>query len=100
METTVSRPGSFMGRHNPDDTIVAISTPVGEGGIGIVRLSGVTAMKIADAIFRSKDGNAPSQFDTYTTHYGHIVDKGHKIVDEVLLTVMRAPKSYTKEDIV
>ena len=100
METTVSRPGSFMGRHNPDDTIVAISTPVGEGGIGIVRLSGVTAMKIADAIFRSKDGNAPSQFDTYTTHYGHIVDKGHKIVDEVLLTIMRAPKSYTKEDIV
>ena len=88
-----------MGKHSLEDTIVAISTPIGEGGIGIVRLSGVDAIKIADKIFRSKDGKKASRFETYTTHYGHIVD-GRKIIDEVILTVMKAPRSYTKEDIV
>ncbi|MDP6685506.1 MAG: tRNA uridine-5-carboxymethylaminomethyl(34) synthesis GTPase MnmE [Candidatus Omnitrophota bacterium] len=89
-----------------DDTIVAISTPVGEGGIGIVRLSGKDAVKIADKIFVSKDGERPSTFKTYTVHYGHIVErklpkarKRGKIVDEVILTIMRAPRSYTKEDV-
>ncbi|MBU4149008.1 MAG: tRNA uridine-5-carboxymethylaminomethyl(34) synthesis GTPase MnmE [Candidatus Omnitrophica bacterium] len=83
-----------------DDTIVAISTPIGEGGIGIVRLSGKDSLKIADKIFASKDNKKPSKFRTYTVHYGHIVEKVHKIVDEVILTVMRAPRSYTKEDVV
>ncbi|MBU4343301.1 MAG: tRNA uridine-5-carboxymethylaminomethyl(34) synthesis GTPase MnmE [Candidatus Omnitrophica bacterium] len=82
-----------------DDTIVAISTPVGEGGIGIVRLSGRDSLKIADKVFVSKNGKRPSRFKTYTVHYGTIRDnKG--IVDEVILTVMRAPRSYTKEDVV
>ncbi|MFA5146235.1 MAG: tRNA uridine-5-carboxymethylaminomethyl(34) synthesis GTPase MnmE [Candidatus Omnitrophota bacterium] len=101
------RPGSM------DDTIAAISTPIGEGGIAIVRLSGPAALKIAGKIFVPKDGKRPSAFRTYTVHYGHVVgatvhgprstatkNRKSKIVDEVLLTVMRAPKSYTKEDVV
>ena len=96
-----------------DDTIVAISTPVGEGGIGIVRLSGKDALKVADRIFVSKNGKKPSRFKTYTVHYGHIQghpstslgtggtrDKGQGVIDEVILTVMRAPRSYTKEHVV
>jgi tRNA modification GTPase len=83
-----------------DDTIVAVSTPVGEGGIGIVRMSGPDSLKIADKLFRSADGKKPSKYATHTVHYGRIIDSGRKIVDEVILTVMRAPKSYTKEDIV
>lgn len=97
-----------------DDTIAAISTPVGQGGIGIIRLSGPDALTIADRVFISKDGKKPSSYKTYTVHYGWIVksqklkvksqksdkkDKRHNIIDEVLLTVMRAPRSYTKEDI-
>ncbi|NQT46719.1 MAG: tRNA uridine-5-carboxymethylaminomethyl(34) synthesis GTPase MnmE [Candidatus Omnitrophica bacterium] len=82
-----------------DDTIVAISTPVGEGGIGIVRLSGPDALVIAGKVFRPKGPVGPAQFPTYTTHYGHICDND-EVIDEVILTVMRAPKSYTKEDVV
>ena len=90
-----------------DDTIVAVSTPIGEGGIGIVRLSGKDSLKIADKIFLSKDGGKASGFKTYTVHYGHIIERNQKpetsnqkIIDEVILTVMRAPGSYTKEDVV
>lgn len=78
-----------------DDTIVAPATAAGVGPIGIVRISGSDALKIADSIFVSKDGSKPSDYGTYTVHYGHIAD-----IDEVLLTVMRSPKSYTKEDVV
>lgn len=88
-----------MKSHNFNDTIAAISTPVGEGGIGIVRLSGKDALAIADKIFSSKDSKKPSVFATYTTHYGWVAN-GKKIIDEVILTVMRAPRSYTREDIV
>jgi len=87
-----------------DDTIAAVSTPVGEGGIGIVRLSGNGAVEIADRIFASKRGGKAAGFKSHTVHYGHIVarDKktGDKVIDEILLTVMRAPRTYTKEDIV
>ena len=103
-----------MFKSSIDDTIVAMSTPVGEGGIGIVRMSGAGALEIADNIFMSKDGCKPSSYDTYTVHYGHIVNRVPQkksvapgprppapgFIDEVLLTVMRAPKSYTKEDVV
>ncbi|MDP2980626.1 MAG: tRNA uridine-5-carboxymethylaminomethyl(34) synthesis GTPase MnmE [Candidatus Omnitrophota bacterium] len=96
-----------MGNIGLDDTIVAISTPIGEGGIGIVRLSGKDSLKLADKIFLSKGGKKPSGFKTYTVHYGHIVDNERRttnderrIIDEVILTVMRAPRSYTKEDVV
>jgi len=87
-------------KNNIEDTIVAISTPVsGEGGIGIVRLSGPDSISIADKIFFSKDGKKPSEYSTHTVHYGWIKEED-KIVDEVLLTVMKAPKTYTREDIV
>lgn len=82
-----------------EDTIAAISTPVGEGAIGIVRISGKDAVKIADAIFKSKKNKLPSSFRSFTTHYGYVYDEGI-IVDETLLTLMHAPKSYTKEDMV
>ena len=84
-----------MREESLEDTIAAVSTPVGEGGIGIVRMSGRNALEIADKIFVSKDGKKPSDYETYTVHYGQI-----KNIDEVLLTVMRSPKSYTKEDVV
>lgn len=90
-----------------NETIVAISTPIGEGGIGIVRLSGSKALSIADKIFVSKSRSKPSRFKSFTTHYGQIQSdtKDSKrskaeIIDEVILTVMRKPKTYTREDIV
>ncbi len=94
-----------MLRDNLSDTIAAISTPIGESGIGIVRISGKDTLKITDKIFKSKDGKKPSTYKTYTTHYGWIVEnqrfeKTAEFIDEVILTVMRAPRSYTKEDIV
>ena len=91
-----------MGEIKLDDTIVAISTPIGEAGIGIVRLSGKDSLRIAGKIFLSKDGRRPSSFETYTVHYGHIYESRREpqIIDEVILTVMRGPMSYTKEDIV
>ena len=57
-----------------DDTITAVSTPAGTSGIGIVRISGKDALKVADKVFLSKDNKKPSTFKTYTTHYGWIVD--------------------------
>jgi len=86
-----------------DDTIAAVSTPLGQAGIGIVRLSGKDALSVADKMFASKEKKKPSKFKTYSTHYGWIMNgkKGKsEVIDEVILTVMRAPKSYTKEDIV
>jgi tRNA modification GTPase len=89
-----------------DDTIVAISTPVGESAIGIVRMSGKDSLKIADSIFKGKDGVLSSKFKSHTVHYGWIINSlkvkslKFKVIDEVLLTVMRQPKTYTREDIV
>lgn len=93
---------------NLSDTIAAISTPIGKGGIGIVRLSGKDALRIADEIFVSKNEQRPSGYKTYTVNYGWIVEsrksqvasRKSNAIDEVLLTIMRGPKSYTKEDIV
>jgi tRNA modification GTPase len=84
-----------------EDTIVAISTPIGEGGIGIVRLSGKQALPIADQLFTAKSKLKPSQAESFKVHYGWVVSPfGTEIVDEALLTVMRSPRSYTKEDMV
>ena len=88
-----------MAELNLTDTIAAISTPVGEGGIGIVRISGKDALKIADKIFISPKGLKPSSFKTHTIHYGVVKDKD-RVIDEVILAVMLAPKSYTREDTV
>jgi len=93
-----------------DDTIAAIATSLGESGIGIVRISGKDTLKIADRIFVSKIGKSPSQFKTYTIHYGWVVEDAAGIkkdllapkefIDEAILTVMRAPYSYTRQDVV
>lgn len=80
------------------DTIAAISTPIGEGGISIVRMSGEDAVKIANKVFK---GANLTKVPTHTIHYGHIVDPDTgKTIDEVMVTVMRAPKTFTREDIV
>ncbi len=88
--------------NNLDDTIVAISTPLGQGAIGIVRLSGKDAVSIADQMFIPKKGRRASQFKNFTVHYGKVVRDTQKedTIDEALLTMMRAPGSYTKEDMV
>lgn len=81
------------------DTIAAISTPRGEGGIGIVRISGNDSFTILDKIFKSKSKKKTSDLRTYSINYGHIYD-GKKLIDEVLVSVMKSPTTYTKEDIV
>jgi tRNA modification GTPase len=81
------------------DTIVAVSTPFGTGGIGIVRLSGPDAEKTAARIFRPKP--PPESFPSHRFTYGHIQDpRDGDVIDEVLVVVMRAPRTYTREDIV
>ena len=90
-----------MRRISDEDTIAAISTPLGEGGIGIVRLSGPKAVEIADGLFRSPRGTKLREVPSHTIHYGFIVDpESGKRVDEVLVSVMRAPRTYTREDVV
>ena len=87
--------------NSPDDTIAAISTPRGEGGIGIVRLSGRDAVSIADKVFSSPKGKRLRDRGTHTVTYGFIVDPARAArIDEVLVTVMRAPGTYTMEDVV
>ncbi|WP_295361792.1 tRNA uridine-5-carboxymethylaminomethyl(34) synthesis GTPase MnmE [uncultured Pseudoramibacter sp.] len=83
-----------------DDVIAAISTPVGTGGIGIVRLSGAESLQVADRVFMSPSGKSVTSFPSHTIHYGHVVGRDGAVIDEVMLTVMRAPKTYTREDIV
>ena len=82
------------------DTIAAISTAPGEGAIGIVRISGEDAIRIADEVYRLKEKRLNEQ-PSHTIHYGHIVDpKNDEVIDEVMVTVLRAPKTFTREDIV
>ena len=68
-----------MRKNSVEDTIVACATPIGEGGIGIVRMSGPKALKIADSVFTSKDAKKPSDYGMYSVHYGHIVDEGSRV---------------------
>ena len=79
-------------------TIAAISTATGAGGIAIIRVSGDEAVKIADRVYSGK--RPLSQAKTHTVHYGHIVDRDGSVIDEVLVTVMLAPNSFTREDVV
>lgn len=82
------------------DTIAAISSAPGEGAIGIVRLSGADALAIADKVYKLGKKSLSDQ-DTHTIHYGHIVDPNdNQEIDEVMVTVMREPKTFTREDIV
>ncbi|MEK5186967.1 tRNA uridine-5-carboxymethylaminomethyl(34) synthesis GTPase MnmE [Solibacillus sp. FSL W7-1324] len=83
------------------DTIAAISTPMGEGAIAIVRLSGDEAVAIADKIFKSPNHKRLSEVATHTIHYGHLIDpKTDEVVEEVMLSLMRGPKTFTREDVV
>ena len=83
---------------NEFDTIAAISTPLGEGAIGIVRISGTDALAIAQKIYRGKD---LKQVATHTINYGHIVDPDKdEVLDEVMVSVMLAPKTFTCEDVI
>jgi tRNA modification GTPase len=83
------------------DTIAAIATPLGEGGLAVLRVSGTEALKIAERSFvpAGKSSRKPTEAETHTLHYGRIVRHG-KTVDEVLLAVMRAPRTFTREDVV
>lgn len=85
--------------NNLNDTIAAISTPPGEGGIGIVRLSGPDAVSIAQSLFVPSGRHRISDA-ARRVFYGHIAEPGGAILDEVLLHIMRGPRSYTREDIV
>lgn len=82
------------------DTIAAISTPPGEGGIGIIRISGEEALEVADRVYRMGNKKLSEQ-KTHTIHYGKVINpKTDEQIDEVMATVMRAPKTYTREDVV
>ena len=84
-----------------DDDIAAISTPIGSGGIGIVRISGSGSVGIADKIFVSADGRKLCDKKSHTITYGHIVNpKTGETLDEVLVMLMLSPRTYTKENIV
>ncbi|MBR2477045.1 MAG: tRNA uridine-5-carboxymethylaminomethyl(34) synthesis GTPase MnmE [Clostridia bacterium] len=80
-------------------TIAAVSTPYGRGGISIIRISGEDAINIADKVFRSKSGRSLADAQNRTINYGHIV-ANNEVIDEVLVSVMRGPHTFTAEDVV
>ncbi|HDB3993169.1 TPA: tRNA uridine-5-carboxymethylaminomethyl(34) synthesis GTPase MnmE [Staphylococcus aureus] len=81
------------------DTITSISTPMGEGAIGLVRLSGPQAVEIADKLYKGK--HLLNDVPSHTINYGHIIDPESKeVVEEVMVSVLRAPKTFTREDII
>lgn len=83
------------------DTIAAISTPIGEGGIGIIRISGKDAIPLVDKIFLSPKGKRLTEVASHSLSYGFIIDPAdNKKIDEVLVSVMKSPHTYTREDIV
>ena len=83
-----------------EDTIAAISTPVGIGGIGIIRVSGSEAISIVDKIFRAANKKSLFDVDSHTINYGHIVNKDGKVLDEVLVMLMKGPRTFTREDVI
>ncbi len=83
------------------DTIAAIATAMSDSGIGIIRVSGDEAVEIVDKIYRnSKDEEILKKYDSHTIHYGFIVEEDGTVIDEVMVSVMKAPRSYTTEDTV
>ena len=78
-----------------NDTICAVSTAINDAGINIIRVSGVDAIEITNSIFKGK--NLLKQ-QSHTVHYGHIIDDNKNILDEVLVSVFRAPRTFTTED--
>jgi tRNA modification GTPase len=88
---------SIYTKHNLTDTIVALATPPGVGAIGVIRLSGIDAIRIADSVFYGKKLDKQK---THTIHFGTIRDADDRILDEVLASIFIAPKSYTRENVV
>ena len=87
--------------HVQSDTIAAIATAISESGIGIVRISGPEAIEIAAKVYRNKKGvSTLASWKTNTIHYGYIVDEKENKIDEVMVSLMKAPGSYTTEDTV
>ena len=83
------------------DTIAAIATALSDSGIGIVRISGPEAVEKADLLYKSKNGRFHlKDAESHTIHYGFVTDEEGNILDEVMVSVMLAPKSYTTEDTV
>lgn len=82
------------------DTIAAISTPRGEGGIGIVRISGDDSLEILNKIFKPKSNKNIKDLKNFSINYGKLYNENQEIVDEVLVSIMKGPNTYTKEDIV
>src|SRR5688572_9625044 len=80
-----------------EDTIAAIATPLGEGGLGVVRISGPSAVSVASSLFRSSKPLA--QCPSHTLHHGRLMD-GEEPLDEAVASLFRAPRSYTGEDVV
>ncbi|MBZ9637396.1 tRNA uridine-5-carboxymethylaminomethyl(34) synthesis GTPase MnmE [Clostridium sp. FP1] len=80
------------------DTIAAIATSIGEGGISIIRVSGDKSIDIIDSIFVGKNNRKLHDFKSYTMRYGHIIDKNASKLDEVIISYMKGPKSFTAED--
>lgn len=86
---------------NQIDTIAAIATPPGVGGIGVIRVSGPHAFELAGKVFRTPSGAGLCDAPSHTIHYGHIIEpKTGNVVDEAMATVMRAPRTFTAEDVV
>ncbi len=83
-----------------DDVIAAISTPSGFGGIGIIRLSGEESINVADKIFKGAKCKSLKDKKSHTITFGTIIDENGETVDEVLVSIMKAPNSYTKENVV
>lgn len=81
------------------DTICAIATPIGEGGIAIIRVSGENALEIVSKVFRAKSGTDIKEMKSYTMKYGHIY-YGDDLIDEVIISYMKGPRSFTAEDVV
>ena len=83
------------------DTIAAISTPMGEGAIAIVRLSGADSIQIANKLFKGVGNKRLTEAASHTIHYGHLLDSENgQVVEEVMVSVMKGPKTFTKEDVV
>jgi len=80
------------------DTIGAISTSIGEGGIAIVRISGDKAKDVVDKIFQAKNGKSIKDMKSYTMKYGYIIDENNNHIDEVVVSFMKGPRSFTAED--
>lgn len=83
-----------------EDTIAAISTPIGIGGIGIIRVSGKEAISIVDKVFKAANKKMLKDTASHTITYGHIVSESGKVLDEVLIMLMKAPKTFTREDVI